>query len=180
MSFEITEFSLGFEKEYINIHNKGFQYSCYSENNWPRKIKGKKQGTEVFLALKDNECVGQTTLENEKNNYIIDSITILKEYRKNGLGSQLLEYAENWLKKKGESEIYLELHGDCSDLFSFYQKRGYKLIDLKYRVETIKENEGKESWKAYPFINRKDLNNIKKERVITDFVVWLIFKKEVV
>ena len=177
MDIKVNSYSQKYEEDYIKVYNEGFEKSCYSRNNWPRGIRKREEGAVVFLAFYKDKCVGQITLVNDRGKLVLDAITVLEEYRKKGVGSRLLEKAEEWMKKNKIKELYVELHGDCDNLFSFYQKRGYLLQEIRYRIETVKEGEGKKSWKAYSFINRKELNKIKKERLITDVVVWLIFKK---
>lgn len=60
--------------------------------------------------------------------YNLKEMFVQKDLRGKGIGSQLLNEFNEWLKKKGVTSIWLfTMEGDMTE--DFYKKNGYKKID---------------------------------------------------
>lgn len=57
----------------------------------------------------------------------IYSLAINPEYRKKGIGSLLLKYAENELKKLNCPKISLQILTSNKEIVDFYKKNGYSI-----------------------------------------------------
>ena len=53
-------------------------------------------------------------------------LAVKKEYRKHGIASELIKFAEKVLRKKGALEIGLFVDSKNEELLSFYKKRSFK------------------------------------------------------
>ena len=62
-------------------------------------------------------------------------VLVHPQWRKQGLGSQLLEAAEQWLLARGVSEVDCWAYGDGKQSVGWLQKRGYQHQRLLYRLE---------------------------------------------
>ncbi|HEY9836735.1 MAG TPA: GNAT family N-acetyltransferase [Vampirovibrionales bacterium] len=51
---------------------------------------------------------------------------IAREHRRRGLGSALMEYAENWARERGDRQIGLQVFLNNPPALNLYQKLGYK------------------------------------------------------
>lgn len=89
-----------------------------------------------FILYLDDKAVGTIRFHIEPNNvYRLGRFAVLKEYRKNGLGSILLKYAENYIKENMPvSKIYF--HG-MAYLKDYYIKMGYEIIGNEFLEENI-------------------------------------------
>lgn len=70
--------------------------------------------------------------EKEAHTWIIGRVCVVKEYRKDHLGSVLLKYAEEEIRKRGGRKIRLGAQERAS---AFYVKNGYHLTDDRYMDE---------------------------------------------
>lgn len=112
----------------------------------------------------DNKCVGLITFRPmrlvdhhpvyyehpEKVAYLAD-MTVLKEYRGNGIGTSLMKYAIDMLKKEGFEKVYMKtLEIGKSMSYSIAIKLGFNLLDEITSVDTMKRTD-----------ERVDKNDIK-------------------
>lgn len=93
------------------------------------------QYMEMFGAYKDDKIIATIFLtEDDKEHARIKSVAILDEYRGKGLGSYLMDYAENIAKGRGYKKV--NLMGRVSAEV-FYNKIGYKTLSQPYDYHTI-------------------------------------------
>ncbi len=69
---------------------------------------------------------------NDSDTWIIGRVCVVKEYRKDHLGSVLLKYAEEEIRKRGGKKIRLGAQERAS---AFYIKNGYHLTNERYMDE---------------------------------------------
>ena len=78
-------------------------------------------------------------------------MTVLKEYRGNGIGTSLMKYAIDMLKKEGFEKVYMKtLEIGKSMSYSIAIKLGFNLLDEITSVDTMKRTD-----------ERVDKNDIK-------------------
>lgn len=81
-----------------------------------------------FIAFEGNKKVGIVTLEIIDNKCEIVTIESLKP--KIGIGSRLLEVAQDYAKENNCNRIWLVTTNDNLNALKFYQKRGYCLVKI--------------------------------------------------
>lgn len=96
--------------------------------------KDDKQATH-FIAL-DKEIVVATARirETTKNEFKIERMTVVKEYRKKGVGKDLLVYVLNYLRARAPKKIWLRSQERSK---GFYEKCGFKLVGEPFDMHGI-------------------------------------------
>ncbi|MBD3329239.1 GNAT family N-acetyltransferase [Candidatus Dojkabacteria bacterium] len=79
-----------------------------------------------FKAVKNGEIIGKITGKFEAGTVFVNSLIVKKGFRGKGVGSQLIQKAENFGQKKQAHKIWL-LTGKTWKENSFYKKQGFKL-----------------------------------------------------
>lgn len=114
--------------------------------NWTKKtsldrIREFFKWHEFYVAEENKEILGFIITEifmwgNEEKG-MIDELVISSKHQSKGLGSQLMDYAEKELKKKGIKQVVLSAHKKAKAL-GFYKKRGYKITDYAEMEKNLK------------------------------------------
>lgn len=78
-------------------------------------------------------CIG--TKVNEYNQLFLSRLYIKYDYKRKGIGSKLLDIAENFAKEKGYKEIHVHLGKDYLESHIFYPKHGY----VEYKANYLKK-----------------------------------------
>lgn len=84
----------------------------------------------VFVAVCDKKTVGFVHCEIYNTLYFeslvnIQGLAVSKEYRRKGLGRELMYSAEEWARQKGINRIRLNSGSDRKDAHEFYRSLGY-------------------------------------------------------
>lgn len=61
----------------------------------------------------------------------IETVCTRKEFRKRGLGSELILRAENFLKEKNVTKLFLEVRESNVSAISLYSKNGFNKISVR-------------------------------------------------
>lgn len=100
---EVFVLEQGFEEEFDSVDNRAVHFLAYSDTGIPI-------GTcRVFKA-------------NSEKIYYLGRLAVVKKFRNYGIGRELLNAAESYLRTKGAEYIYLHSQQRA---MSFYQKCGY-------------------------------------------------------
>jgi len=59
----------------------------------------------------------------------ISELIVKKNFRKKGIGKQLLDHATSWCKKMGATQLILTLWDGNVDARKFYKKQGYTIAN---------------------------------------------------
>ncbi|MCA0151098.1 GNAT family N-acetyltransferase [Rossellomorea vietnamensis] len=103
--------------------------------DWSQYISSEDKA--LFLAYKNNECIGQIRVVKDWNRFCyIENIATKKEYRGSGVGKLLLNKAEDWAKQRGLIGMSLEAQDDNLGACRFYLKQGFILGG----VDTLKQS----------------------------------------
>lgn len=89
------------------------------------KLKNKKPEGSIIVAEDGDEIVGCIFFTWDGWDSSIYRLAVHSDYRKEGLGSKLLEEAENRLKSIGADVVSLRVHVDNKDAEEFFRRRGY-------------------------------------------------------
>lgn len=99
------------------------------------KLMVSQRRTVTFLAFDDNFVVGYVSIVFPKfkklkgNAYL--TIAIREAYRGRGVGSALMQKAEEYAKEKGVRRMELEVFGKNERAFDLYKKRSYEVEGTK-------------------------------------------------
>lgn len=82
-------------------------------------------GKQLFVVEEGDEVIATVAAEYDFSNALLRSLSVVEEKRSSGVGGQLVDFIEDYVKKQGIQTIYL-LTTTAAD---FFQKRGYQIID---------------------------------------------------
>jgi len=147
MKFEITVFDNKKHRDQaIFLWKTAFGYE--TSHNAPGIVIDKKiefNDGLFFVAVDKDNLIGTVMAGYDGHRGWIYSIAVSPDYRKKGLGSALLSYAEKRLSEKGCMKINLQIIEGNEPVEAFYLSNGYhteKRISMgKCLVENIKNSE---------------------------------------
>lgn len=108
---------------------------------------------DTLLVAREDDPVGFVTVEREGGTYaqdstrgIVTNLYVHPEYRGEGIGSALLEAAEDQLLELGVDAVALEVMADNEDARRFYRRAGYQphRVELEKPVESDTHSKGDE------------------------------------
>ena len=89
------------------------------------------KGFPVFVAeTVDRQIVGYLVCRVDGNTVWAESLFVLPEHRRRGVGSQLYAQAERLAADLGASTVYNWVHPRNSTIVSFLKRRGYDVLNL--------------------------------------------------
>ncbi|QTH45800.1 GNAT family N-acetyltransferase [Cohnella sp. LGH] len=93
----------------------------------PHLLLWKLQNQEIIIAKNKADLVGYLRLEYLWSKYpYLGLIIVHPDYRGNGLGKGLLEFAQAHLRKKGMKKIYSSSQANESDPQKWHRKMGFQ------------------------------------------------------
>ena len=97
---------------------------------------------EIFVAIENNNVIGFmiTGIKDRTNNEIlipkkylvIDTLAIDENYRGQGMGSELIKYAEKLGKKLECTNLYITVNPENEIAINCYKKQGFKIKNIAY------------------------------------------------
>ena len=100
---------------------------------------------EPYNIVFDDKIIGSILLKDIQEGKIIDEIYIEKEFRNNGIGTDIIMKV---VKKSNNKNIYLWVYKENIKAVSLYERLGFKIIDetesryyMEYNVKRQKQNE---------------------------------------
>lgn len=150
---QIRLIELSDAERFVNFYDKLIRETDYllptieeaSKTVEQQKVSIKKCGDykQVFVAIENDRIVGFMGISRSpmsKAKHIANfAIGVLSDYRKRGIASALLSFAENWLKEKGVKRIEMTVIAENKPAISCYEKNGYKREGV--REKSIHMNE---------------------------------------
>ncbi len=128
MNFKITPFdNVKHRERVISLWEEVFGYEA--DHNLPSLVIDKKQDVEdglFFVAETDQGVVGTVMAGYDGHRGWIYSVAVSPKYRKQGLGSQLLSFAEEKLSEKGCIKVNLQIMDGNEPVQQFYLSNGYQ------------------------------------------------------
>jgi len=94
-----------------------------------KRIKNKS----IFSVLYKNKLIGTFTIQlNEEFALLeISKVAVIAEMQNKGLGSYIMERAEQMVREKGQREVMIETYDDHTQLVNFYKHRSYQTFSSK-------------------------------------------------
>lgn len=128
MNFKITPFdNVKHRDPVISLWEEVFGYEA--DHNLPSLVIDKKRDVEdglFFVAETDQGVVGTVMAGYDGHRGWIYSVAVSPKYRKQGLGSQLLSFAEEKLSEKGCIKVNLQIMDGNEPVQQFYLSNGYQ------------------------------------------------------
>ena len=107
-------------------------YNCELDSLKKRVDEMMKRGNyQIFVAEDDNKvvgyigCVNYLAFELENEGMKIIALAVSKEYRRKGIGTQLLKTAEQWAKENNVEVVLLNSGLPREKAHTFYESQGY-------------------------------------------------------
>lgn len=126
---------------YINKTSLGYDYDLEEQK---AKIEAVlNDSTQViFVAETNNKVVGYIHLVNYDVIYADNfknclGLAVDNDYKRNGIGSALLNQAEIWAKENGAAGIRLCSGVEREKAHQFYQSQGYEVTKLQKNIKKI-------------------------------------------
>src|SRR4051812_9687735 len=101
-----------------------FKEGVDDEERLTEKIR--RDPESILVVDKAGKVVGTISLIEDGRHAFIVRLAVLESEREKGIGSQLLREAENILIQRGLKKINILVSETESDLYDYYEKRGYK------------------------------------------------------
>ena len=122
--------SLKFLDKLIILEKELFGIDAYSI----REMRALIKNSDFFIIALDRETpIGYICGMIENNVGHLKSLGVKKEYRKKGIGSNLLNMFEHFLAEKGVKKVFLEVSEKNTHAIAFYTRKGYYRVDKKIR-----------------------------------------------
>lgn len=94
-----------------------------SKENFKEKIK--RNPDSILVVCVNGKFAGNIVISEDGWNAVLFRLAVRKEYRKQGIGTKLLEKAVEILKSKKYDNVLLMANPDDKDLIKFYKRRGF-------------------------------------------------------
>lgn len=94
-----------------------------SENHLTEKIS--KDDQSILIAEENDEIIGCLLIMRDPWACFLYRLAVKESYRNRGVGSALLEAAENQLRDRGVEEVGLYVDSNKEELQDYYARRGY-------------------------------------------------------
>lgn len=107
--------------------NREVGFPVKAESATPETVTEWMTDHRMFAAKIERQVVGGVRLEETDPGRIkLSRLGVYEDWKGNGIGSKLLEYAESVGQQEGYSAIWLTTPGEHPYLPAFYQSRGYE------------------------------------------------------
>ncbi len=100
-----------------------------------------EKGYPMYVATEDSKIVGYLVCRIEDDVVWAESLYVLPEYRRRGIGTALYEKAEEIAENLGGDTVYNWVHPNNHAIINFLKKRGYNVLNL---IELRKRWKGEE------------------------------------
>jgi len=124
----ITEYrNTAHRQQTIDLWKKVFGYEA--THNEPGLVIDKKVAVDdlLYVAVKDDEVIGTIMAGYDGHRGWVYSVAVHPDHRRKGLGSKLLEYAQDKLVALGCNKINLQILEKNKNVQAFYAAHGYEV-----------------------------------------------------
>lgn len=120
----------------LNTYTSDYEYN---KKIWgyENTIDTLRKGSRLILVFHDNILIGTATINKEEHKnektICITKLAVKKEYRKKGIGKDIINFCENLGKEEGCHWLTLFTSGLLENLVSYYEKLGFQ----RYKLEKV-------------------------------------------
>ena len=134
-----------YKKDIIHMYNKDLSEDEKNKINEYVTNSVSEMFKDYYNIVFDDKIIGSILLKDIQEGKLIDEIYIEKEFRNNGIGTDIIMKA---VKKSNNKNIYLWVYKENIKAVSLYKRLGFKIIDetesryyMEYNVKRQKQNE---------------------------------------
>ena len=124
---------VGGETDFLSFGADTFNISVEKEARFLERFKNSKKDL-MLVALDADKIVANASIEGNRTKRYAHraelSITVLRDYWGNGIGSSLMEKLISFSKEIGYKSVYLDVRGDNERAISIYKKFGFEKIGV--------------------------------------------------
>jgi amino-acid N-acetyltransferase len=92
-------------------------------------------GTQLFVVEEGDNVIATVAVEYDYNDALLRSLSVSEEKRSSGIGAELVDFIEDYVRKQGVRTIYIL----TTTAAGFFSRRGYTLIDRSNVPQFIKD-----------------------------------------
>ncbi len=145
---QINKLAIQVHNLHVNWRNDIFKNSQNVMNE--ERLKQLVDSQEIFVAIKNNEIIGfmiiaiKDKTDNPilfpKKYLVIDTIAVDENYRRQGVGTKLIKYAEEIGVDLECTDLYLTVNPENEIAINSYEKQGFKVKNIVYSKTISKQN----------------------------------------
>lgn len=90
-----------------------------------------KRGIKMFGVFENETQIGFMALEQNDSTFFIEKLAVLPEYRHNGCGKALLDFAADYVCKAGGNIISIGVIYENKQLLKWYEDYGFVITEVK-------------------------------------------------
>jgi len=129
MNLSIRKMMLKDLNEVYKIEEESYTHP-WDKLEFVKELKGNKFA-HYFVCLMDNKIMGFLGMWIVFEEAHITNIAISHPYRKRGIGSTCIDFAESFAKSKGAQRIILEVRKSNKEAIDLYLKKGFNYASIK-------------------------------------------------
>ena len=159
-----------YKKDIIHMYNKDLSEDEKNKINEYVTNSVSEMFKDYYNIVLDDKIIGSILLKDIQEGKLIDEIYIEKEFRNNGIGTDIIMKV---VKKSNNKNIYLWVYKENIKAVSLYKRLGFKIIDqtesryyMEYNVKRQKQNENNK--KEEPKIKIDILKQISEHNPIPE------------
>ena len=126
----IRQYQPEYENEVIELWQKCNLTRPWNNPKLDIERKLKVDGELFLVGFMDDNVVATVMCGYEGHRGWVNHLAVDPDYRRKGLGRQMMEVVEDRLLDKGCPKINIQIRGDNTEAFKFYDKIGYKTEDI--------------------------------------------------
>ena len=105
---------------------------------------------QLYVAKENNRIVGYIIINPKESDgftedfyikcktIIVEALGVKKEYKSKGIGTQLMKFVIDYVKRNGYTDIELTVSSENTDAIKFYEKLGMRPKNIKYQMRVKK------------------------------------------
>ena len=116
------------EDEVVRLWHRCGLTTDYNDPSVDFRFAVEGPASAVLVALEGDRLVGSVMVGHDGHRGWIYYLAAEPEQRNTGIGSQLIDAAENWLRDRNVPKLHLMIRESNAQVTGFYQRLGFELM----------------------------------------------------
>lgn len=129
LQVELKHFHESYFSDIMSLEQQAFPLDAYSPEILRKRIEEYPEG--FFVAIHQKQIIGYIAAWIIGGKARIDSMSVDKDYRMQGVGSKMLGVALDHFKSRGFQEVELEVRPTNKEAINLYIKFGFVKVGIK-------------------------------------------------